>query len=60
MLFTFNTGTIATSPEYTVYDPDPDIVIELVEKSDVTNGCSYRYRLKNLDEYNKTDKKYDK
>ena len=25
--------------------PDPDIVIELVEKSDVTNGCSYRYRL---------------
>ena len=39
--------------------PDPDIVIELVEKSDVTNGCSYRYRLKNLDEYNKTDKKGD-
>lgn len=34
-------------------------MIELVEKSDVTNGCSYRYRLKNLDEYNKTDKKGD-
>lgn len=37
--------------------PDPDVVIELVEKKSVTNGYSYRYRLKNLDEYIQTDKK---
>lgn len=37
--------------------PDPDVVVELVEKNGVTNGYSYRYRLANLEEYNKTDGK---